>query len=237
MALMIREYTGDKFIKTNEIKTPLNLTEATIETNVSDEAIDPNSLMVEIEGIHAYPHATRNFTRYMPKCLKNSISLWTTPYRRPLIKHHNEENGEIIGRICAAEYKTSKTLSGTPALVFTVNVPGEEAKKDVKNGILSTASIGVMAYDVRCSICGTHLEDGDECEHERGREYTVNGKKEVCYWDVYSMEPKELSYVIVPSDIYAKNTKIYPATNSRNKPIIKECLNNKGVKRCLIMMI
>jgi hypothetical protein len=228
---MIREYTGDKFIKTNEIKTPLNLTEATIETNVSDEAIDPNSLMVEIEGIHAYPHATRNFTRYMPKCLKNSISLWTTPYRRPLIKHHNEENGEIIGRICAAEYKTSKTLSGTPALVFTVNVPGEEAKKDVKNGILSTASIGVMAYDVRCSICGTHLEDGDECEHERGREYTVNGKKEVCYWDVYSMEPKELSYVIVPSDIYAKNTKIYPATNSRNKPIIKECLNNKGVKK------
>lgn len=231
MALMIREYTGDKFIKTNEIKTPLNLTEATIETNVSDEAIDPNSLMVEIEGIHAYPHATRNFTRYMPKCLKNSISLWTTPYRRPLIKHHNEENGEIIGRICAAEYKTSKTLSGTPALVFTVNVPGEEAKKDVKNGILSTASIGVMAYDVRCSICGTHLEDGDECEHERGREYTVNGKKEVCYWDVYSIEPKELSYVIVPSDIYAKNTKIYPATNSRNKPIIKECLNNKGVKK------
>ena len=42
MALMIREYTGDKFIKTNEIKTPLSLTEATIETNVSDEAIDPN---------------------------------------------------------------------------------------------------------------------------------------------------------------------------------------------------
>lgn len=230
MALMIREYTGDKFIKTNEIKAPLNLTEATIETNVSDEAIDPNSLMVEIEGIHAYPHATRNFTRYMPKCLKNSISLWTTPYRRPLIKHHNEENGEIIGRVCAAEYKTSKTLSGTPALVFTVNVPGEEAKKDVKNGILSTASIGVMAYDVRCSICGTHLEDGDECEHERGREYTVNGKKEICYWDVYSIEPKELSYVIVPSDIYAKNIKIYPATNSRNKPIIKESLNNKGVK-------
>ena len=231
MALMIREYTGDKFIKTNEIKTPLNLIEATIETNTTDEAIDPNSLMVEIEGIHAYPHATRNFTRYMPKCLKNSISLWTTPYRRPLIKHHNEENGEIIGRVCAAEYKTSKTLSGTPALVFTVNVPGEEAKKDVKNGILSTASIGVMAYDVRCSICGTHLEDGDECEHERGREYTVNGKKEVCYWDVYSMEPKELSYVIVPSDIYAKNIKIYPATNSRNKPIIKESLNNKGVKK------
>lgn len=230
MALMIREYTGDKFIKTNEIKAPLSLTEAAIETNVSDEAIDPNSLMVEIEGIHAYPHATRNFTRYMPKCLKNSISLWTTPYRRPLIKHHNEENGEIIGRICAAEYKTSKTLSGTPALVFTVNIPGEEAKKDVKNGILSTASIGVMAYDVRCSICGTHLEDGDECEHERGREYTVNGKKEICYWDVHSIEPKELSYVIVPSDIYAKNIKIYPATNSRNKPIIKESLNNKGVK-------
>lgn len=227
MALIMHEYIGDTFKRTNDKTISLNLQEAN-QINMADEMIDPNSLMVEIEGIHAYPHATRNYTRYMQKCLKNSVSLWTTPYRRPLIKHHNEENGEIIGRICNAEYKTSKTLSGTPALVFTVNVPGEEAKKDVKNGILSTASIGVIAYDVRCSICGAHLEDGDKCEHERGQEYLINGKKEICYWDVYSIEPKELSYVIVPSDIYAKNIKVYSATSSSNKPIIRENLN-KGV--------
>ena len=119
MALMIREYTGDKFIKTNEIKTPLNLTEATIETNVSDEAIDPNSLMVEIEGIHAYPHATRNFTRYMSKCLKNSISLWTTPYRRPLIKHHNEETGKLLVVYVPQNIKLLNFIGNTCSSIYS----------------------------------------------------------------------------------------------------------------------
>ena len=34
----------------------------------------------------------------------------------------------------------------------------------------------------------------------------------MCYWDVYSIEGKECSYVIVPSDIYGKNRKIYSPT-------------------------
>ena len=220
MALMINEYTSAKFANVNEARlSSLNLQEGGTST---EESIDPDSLMVEIEGIHAYPHATRNYTRYMPKCLKNSVSAWTNPYRRPLIKHHNEKDGETIGRICAVEYKTNNTLSGTPALNFTVNIPGEQAKKDVKSGILSTASIGVIAYDVRCSICGTHLENGTECSHERGQTYTIDGEEQTCYWDIYSIEPKELSYVIVPSDMYAKNIKMHPATQSNTKPVITE---------------
>lgn len=222
MPLMIREFLDADI--TEAKGTPLNLQEG---QEFGDDPIDPDSLMVEVEGIHAYPHATRNYTRYMPKALKGSIPSWTKPYRRPVILHHNEKNGRTIGRIVEAAYKTNKTLSGTPALLFTVNIPGEEDKKDIQSGIDSTTSIGVMAHDVRCSICGKQIVDENGCEegHHRGEIYLneKTGKNETCYWDIYSMEAKELSYVIVPSDIYSKNINIYPATKpGGKKPEISE---------------
>ena len=212
MALEIQEYVGGSFsaelVEDDHLLNSINLTE----DDHDNTPIAPNSLMVDVEGIHAFPHATRNFTRYMPKCLKNSVPTWTHPYNRPLIKHHNEKNGKIIGRILNAEYKTKGTFSNTPALLFTVNVPGEDAKEDILNGTESTVSIGVIAHDVRCSICGQQLAGGESCGHERGVEYDG----ETCYWDIYSMEAKGLSYVVVPSDIYAKNRKIYPATETKS---------------------
>lgn len=189
----------------------VNITEA----SAPEQNIDPNSLMVDIEAIHAMPHATRNYTRYTDKCLKNSIPQWTKPYSRPLIKHHNEKNGDIIGRVVGASYKTRDTFSNTPALVLTVNVPQEQAKTDIKNGINQTVSIGIIAHDVRCSICGKQIELDDDgnvisCGHQKGRVYN----KETAYWDVHAMEPKEVSYVIVPSDMFAGNIRSYPATKS-----------------------
>ena len=225
MAMFIQEFCGDNhgistsIVEDENLGVGLNVTES----GSSQLPIDPNSINVDVEGIHAFPHATRNFTRYMPKCLKNSVESWTNPYNRPLIKHHTEKNGKIIGRVLNAEYVTRQTFSGTPALLFTVNVPGEEAKNEIKNGTESTVSIGVIAHDVRCSICGQQLAGGETCEHERG--VTYNG--ETCYWDIHSMEAKELSYVIVPSDIYAKNRKIYAATTkSGEKTQITESLDD-----------
>lgn len=226
MAMVIQEYAGSGF--STEIVEEENLLQD-ISLKESDETsspVDPNSLMVDVEGIHAYPHATRNFTRYMPKCLKASVASWTTPYLRPLIKHHNEKDGHIIGRIINAEYKARDTFSGTPALLFTVNVPGEDAKADILNGTESTVSIGVIAHDVRCSICGQQLATGERCEHERGVSYDG----ETCYWDIHSMEAKELSYVIVPSDIYAKNRKMYSLAKSGEQTQISECLDDKTEK-------
>lgn len=199
------------------------ISEASVEQN-----IDPNSLMVDIEAIHAMPHATRNYTRYTEKCLKNSVPFWTKPYNRPLIKHHNEKNGDIIGRVIDASYKTRDTLSNTPALMLTVNIPGEQAKADVKNGINQTVSIGVIAEDVRCSICGKQIEldsSGNviSCEHQKGHVYG----KETAFWDIHSMEPKEVSYVIVPSDMFAGNVKSYPATKSK-PPRVSESYKEEG---------
>lgn len=222
MAIVIREYVDGGFyhkvINENSDNKSTEITEAN--SQISNN-IDPDSIMVDIEGIHSAPYITRNFTRYMPKCLKGSVPSWTKPYRKPLIKHHNDINGEIIGRICDVKYKESDTLTGTPALEFTVNVPGK-AKEDVKNGLLETASIGATIHDMRCSICGQQLANGEECEHKRGVKY---GDK-ICTWDMYEMTGKELSYVIVPSDIYSKNIRTYPATKSRANSRITESADN-----------
>ena len=225
MAIMIREFVDNSFVKkTDQYDGSMHLTES----DHNNDSIDPDSLMVTIEGIHAAPFVTRNNTRYMPKALKNSRESWINPYRKPLIKHHNEENGEIIGRIVDSKYKMNGTLSGTPALEFVVNIPGKEAKEAVKNGLLATTSIGIIAHDVRCSICGKSIEDENGCEegHHRGAIYKTDHGEQLCTWDIYDMEGKELSYVVVPSDMYSQNIAVETASKGASQPHIKESLNS-----------
>lgn len=199
MAILIREYLNSPLGLNENSCAPFSLKESvdTLST------ISKDSLMVDIEGIHVGP--TRNFTWYTEEALKRSIPTWTKPYERPLILHHNEKDGKIVGRVLSAYYTDVNTRSKTGALVFGCNVSDEEGKKGVKDGRFKTVSIGVIAHDVRCSICGHVISEYGECEHERGAIY--DGK--TCYWMIYDMEAKELSYVIVPSDIYAHNIKIY----------------------------
>ena len=165
-------------------------------------AMSPDSIMVDIEGIHSI--VTRNFTYYTPECLKKSAPYWTNPYERPVIMHHNDKDGIQIGRIKAAEYQ-EQTRAKSPGLLFTCNIGDEAGIKGVKNGTLSTVSIGAVIHKATCSICGQNIATEGECEHQRGRKY--EGK--LCYWLMEEMEPKELSYVIVPSDRYANTVKIY----------------------------
>ena len=211
MAIELKEYVGHLSVSVNQKPTKLtDMTEGNVETYV-----DPNSLMVDIEAIHS--KVTRNNTYYSPECLKQSVRYWTYPYERPVIMHHNERDGQIIGRVKAVEYKEAGTRSGTPGLVFTANIGNEEGKKGVKDGTLCTVSIGVIAHDLRCSICGTNLAEEGMCEHEKGEVY----EDKLCYWIINKMEPKEVSYVIVPSDIYAHNIRVYDAVK-KNKSEVKE---------------
>ena len=165
-------------------------------------AMSPDSIMVDIEGIHSI--VTRNFTYYTPECLKKSAPLWTTPYERPVIMHHNDRDGVQIGRVKVVEY-LEETRAKSPGLLFTCNIGDEAGIKGVKNGTLSTVSLGAVIHKATCSICGQNIAAEGECEHQRGRKY--DGK--LCYWLMEEMEPKELSYVIVPSDRYANTIRIY----------------------------
>lgn len=153
----------------------------------------------KIEAIHCYPFSTRNFTRYMPKACKESVKSWLEPYNRPVIMYHNDYDGEITGRVVEAEMAKSTQTDGD-CLILTVTAPGCSTREKVMSGIYHTTSIGVAATDVRCSICGAKLADGEYCEHSKG--LTYDG--ETCYWDVYEFDPKEISYVITPSDPYSQ---------------------------------
>lgn len=222
MSIEIREYIGSSMNITESTvtKRPVNLNENFNEIG----PISKDSIIQFIEGIHVGP--TRNYTWYTEEALESSVSSWTKPYQRPLIMHHNEKDGKTIGRILGAEYVTRNTRSGTPALSFVCNVPDKEGKEQILDGRLKTVSIGVIAHDVRCSICGDPIEFNEfgetTCGHDRGCEY----EGETCYWMIYKMEAKELSYVIVPSDIYAHNTKTMKAEDylksSKPKKDLKE---------------
>ena len=204
MTITLKEYCNFKPINKFEEKV-VNITEA---TGSDYFAPLPNTLMVEVEGIHAYPYATRNYTRYMPEALRASEKKWTQPYLKPLIKHHNDQDGEIIGRIYNATYTEQTSVKNIGGLIFTVSVPDEKAAREVEDRRLETVSVGVSTKNVKCSICGSHIIDAEEgCPdgHIRGANYDG----ETCFWDIYDIEPKELSYVIVPSDSYAKNIRVY----------------------------
>lgn len=218
MSIMIREYLGFQNFSSVQDKMPMSLTES-----ATKGLSYRNALIVDIEGIHV--GATRNFTRYMKEALKSSMKSWTRPYEKPLIMHHNEVDGKTIGRIINVEYITKDTLSGTDALLFTASVPDKEGAEQIKDGRLLTTSIGIIAHDVRCSCCGYQITDERVgCpDHDRGGVYD----NEYCYWDIYDMEAKELSYVIVPSDLYAKNVKIYDEQKAPLK-LAESFEQNKG---------
>lgn len=174
------------------------------ETELTESEIDSTSqnlLYVPCEGIHSV--ITGNFTYYEPSCIKESVPLWTNPYGIPIIYHHKEHDGTIIGRVKKAEYISKSKRTGTPALGLLFGIGDEVGKQGVMNGTLSTVSIGAKALDLRCSICGHNIAKHGLCEHERGKKY--EGK--LCYWIVKKISPKEISYVIVPSDKYAYSEK------------------------------
>ena len=215
MAIELQEYVGATAI---DVTAPLS--KISLQEGYTQTYIDENSLMVDIEAIHSI--VTRNNTLYTPQCIKDSIPYWTAPYERPVIMHHNERDGVIIGRVKSANYIENSERSGTAALELVVNIGDEEGKKGIKNGTLATVSIGAIAHDIKCSICGQNLVEEGLCEHDKGEIY--NGKK--CYWIVNKIEPKEVSYVIVPSDIYAHNTRVYDAVKKNKNNEVKESMEN-----------
>lgn len=188
----------------------------------SDGQFNPtDSLYVPAEGVHSI--ITGNYTYYEPNCLKESVPLWTTPYGIPIIYHHKEHDSKIIGRIKKAEYVKESKRTNTPALRFLFAIGDQEGKEGVLNKTLKTLSIGARAKDLRCSICGKNIAREGFCEHEKGRYY--DGK--LCYWVVKRIEPKEISYVIVPSDKYAYSEE--PITNQKEIALMTESSNEKEV--------
>ena len=193
-----------------ELVESLDLKEYKVENLFGDknddslESISEKSIMLEYEAVHEV--VTRNFTLYTKNAMKSSEQSWTYPYKKPIIMHHKDEDGKIIGRVCSAT-TIDTSNAGVPCLKLTGNISDPEGVEAVLDGRLKTTSIGVSVQELHCSICGADLtlENPYEHRHVRGEEYDG----EVCYWIIDKMEAKELSYVIVPSDRFSQHTKVY----------------------------
>lgn len=183
----------------------------------------PDAVIAEYEAVHE--SMTRNFTYYTKESIISSIDSWTKPYFRPIIMHHNDKNGKIIGRIHSAEYTSVDTLSGTGALRLIGQITDKDGKEGAIDGRLKTVSIGAIVHEAYCSICNQNIAESGECEHERGVVYD----DKLCYWRIINMEAKELSYVIVPSDIYAQHTKITKGQLGASRMKIKESMEEKAM--------
>ena len=239
MSIMIREDLSES----NSLVVNWNYKEDHLSPHIKesflvDNPISPDSIMADYEAIHE--GVTRNFTDYTREALEYSVKTWTYPYLRPLIMHHNETDGKIIGRIHHAYVSDKNTLSNTSALILTGNIPDKEGKEAIQDGRLKTVSIGAIVHEAFCSICGCNIAEEGPCEHQRGMEY--DGK--LCTWRITKMEAKELSYVIVPSDIYAQHVKIYKpnvtkkikesfkgvnVVENQNQPILDENVPTKTI--------
>lgn len=212
MSIVLNEFVGF------DPKKPTNLSQSTgfkewMEKCTNFQESDEHHKVSEnkpfytatIEAIHP-DIPTRNNTRYkLSSFTEQNLATWTSPYNCPLILYHNDYDGQKVGTITNAAMANSERCAGSKTLVLTASVPDWKDQERVSQGIYNTVSIGVSAKDVRCSICGKQISNGEWCEHERGEVYKneATGQKETCYWDVYDWEAKEISFVHVPSDKYA----------------------------------
>lgn len=78
---------------------------------------------------------------------------------------------------------------------------------DIDAGIKKEVSVGCATAKRVCSVCGN---DSDTCMHRRGRYYTVNGQKKLCFFELENpTDAYEWSFVAVPAQPAAGVTKSF----------------------------
>lgn len=170
----------------------------------------PNSILVKMEAVHS--HVNANFVLYPPEKLRGDMEFqvnglkmptgmysFTEPYPKPVLINHNHHDVKAtVGRVERA-YFTDKTVPGLPGGIIEARITDPEAIKAVLDGRYFTVSVGLSSDAAYCSICGNNWVE-DSCEHVRGQEY--DGR--LAYWTSGNIWFKEVSFVNVPADRFAK---------------------------------
>lgn len=194
----------------------------------------PKAIIVEIEATHS--GITRNWTEYIPEKMQKSAPSWTSPYEKPVLREHNR-SGKTLGRVKAYEYKKSELKPDAYTIKLTLEITDPDTIKDHLNGAALTYSIGGIASEVFCSICGIDILNSDNwCGHWKGRIYTVksgegkNAKEEKvrCIWQIGLIDYIEVSVVNVPADEYAQVIKINAKEEDAKESENEEDDNTEG---------
>lgn len=170
----------------------------------------PRSVVVKLEAVHS--HVNANYVLYPPEKLRGDLEFrvnglkmptgaysFTEPYPKPvLINHDHNDVKAAIGRVERA-YFTDKTVPGLPGVIVEARISDPDAIRAVLDGRYFTVSVGLSADAAYCSICGNNWVE-EACEHIRGQEY----EGRLAYWTSGNIWFKEVSFVNVPADRFAK---------------------------------
>ena len=174
------------------------------------------ALDVEMEATHSGKN--HNYCIYYEDSMEADAESFVNPFKKPVLKNHNDHSGEPLGRILQAWTGPSVLTDERMAIHLKTRISDQEAIPKFLDGRYGTVSISGTMGTVTCNVCGKNiLKDGKFkfCGHWRGETY----KDEVCYWGAKDIEYHEVSTVNNPADDYAQIMKVTVVTdnNTDNK--------------------
>ena len=177
------------------------------------------ALDVEMEATHSGKN--HNYCIYYEDSMEKDAESFVNPFKKPMLKNHNDYSGEPLGRITQSWFGPSALTDERSAIHLKARVTDQDAIPKFLDGRYGTVSIGGTMGTVTCNVCGkTILKDGKFkfCGHWRGESY----KDQVCYWGAKDIEYHEVSTVNNPADDYAQIMKVTVVTDSSEKKDGKE---------------
>lgn len=177
------------------------------------------ALDVEMEATHSGKN--HNYCIYYEESMEKDAESFVNPFKKPMLKNHNDYSGEPLGRITQSWFGPSALTDERSAIHLKARVTDQDAIPKFLDGRYGTVSIGGTMGTVTCNVCGkTILKDGKFkfCGHWRGESY----KDQVCYWGAKDIEYHEVSTVNNPADDFAQIMKVTVVTDSDDKKDSKE---------------
>ena len=184
------------------------------------------ALDVEMEATHSGKN--HNYCIYYEDSMEKDAESFVNPFKKPMLKNHNDYSGEPLGRIIQSWHGPSVLTDERSAIHLKARVTDQDAIPKFLDGRYGTVSIGGTMGTITCNVCGkTILKDGKFkfCGHWRGESY----KDQVCYWGAKDIEYHEVSTVNNPADDFAQIMKVTVVTDSDNKKDSKEDNSMSGV--------
>lgn len=145
----------------------------------------------------------RDFERFTDEALGKMAELFIG---KTGIFDHSHKTENQCARIfsCSFQYVEGQNNSlGKPygRLFARAYMPKSERTKElileIDAGIKKEVSVGLSMGKSVCSICG---EMAGSCNHKKGKQYRISGKKQLCYYDLCEpYDAYEWSFVAVPA--------------------------------------
>lgn len=171
---------------------------------------------IDVEAESTHSGKNHNYCIYYEDSMEKDAESFTNPFKKPMLKNHNDYSGEPLGRVSRAWFAPSSLTDERSAIHTITRVTDSDAIEKFLDGRYQTLSIGGTMGTVTCNICGkTILKDGKFkfCGHWKGETY----KDQVCYWGVRDIDYNEHSVVNNPADDFAQVMKITVLTDKDKK--------------------